>query len=133
MSKNITSYSFLFILPRMLKSSLTSLILQNRGKSSVYPEVDFCECWWQSYNLCCKCYNLSQYCIYYKPPHIYIVWLVIYPMSGNNTTLKIDFTDPRNRNFVCSFVLFLFFFFLIYWIENDTTVMKERSTYQIPS
>ena len=26
--------------------------------------------------------------------------LVIYPMSGNNVTLKIDFTDPRKRNFV---------------------------------
>ena len=22
-------------------------------------------------------------------------WLVIYPMSGNNTMMKIDFTDPR--------------------------------------
>ena len=26
--------------------------------------------------------------------------LVIYPMSGNNATLKIDFTDPRKGNFV---------------------------------
>ena len=26
--------------------------------------------------------------------------LVIYPMSGNNATLKIDFTDPRKRSFV---------------------------------
>ena len=26
--------------------------------------------------------------------------LVIDPMSGNNATLKIDFTDPRKRNFV---------------------------------
>ena len=27
-------------------------------------------------------------------------WLVIYPMSGNNATLKTDFTHPRKRNFV---------------------------------
>ena len=26
--------------------------------------------------------------------------LVIYPMPGNNATLKFDFTDPRKRNFV---------------------------------
>ena len=30
--------------------------------------------------------------------------LVIYPMSGNNATLKIDFTDPRKRSFVRSFL-----------------------------
>ena len=31
-------------------------------------------------------------------------WLVIYPMSGNNAMLKIDFTDPRKRSFVRSFL-----------------------------
>ena len=30
--------------------------------------------------------------------------LVIYPMSGNNAMLKIDFTDPRKRSFVRSFL-----------------------------
>ena len=30
--------------------------------------------------------------------------LVIYPMSGNNGTLKIDFADLRNRNLVRSLV-----------------------------
>ena len=31
-------------------------------------------------------------------------WLVIYLMSGNNATLKFDFTDPRIRNFLKSFL-----------------------------
>ena len=30
--------------------------------------------------------------------------LVIYPMSGNNATLKVDFTDPKKRSFVRSFL-----------------------------
>ena len=31
---------------------------------------------------------------------VYSPRLVIYPMSGNNPTLKIEFTDPRKRNFL---------------------------------
>ena len=33
--------------------------------------------------------------------------LVIYPLSGNNATLKIDFTDPGKRNFVCNLLYLL--------------------------
>ena len=48
--------------------------------------------------------------------------LVIYPMLGNNATLKIDFTDPRNRDFVRSLFDML--------MRNDTLVI-ELSTYQV--
>ena len=49
--------------------------------------------------------------------------LVIYPMSGNNVTLKIDFTDPRKRNFVRNL-------FFTGWIGNDTPAINESLTYQ---
>ena len=37
-------------------------------------------------------------------PSFCLLWLVIYHMSGNNATLKIDFADPRKRSFVRSFL-----------------------------
>ena len=46
------------------------------------------------------------------------VRLVIYPMSRNNTSLKINFTGLRNE-ISCAV------FFDIYWIGNDTPVCYE--------
>ena len=42
-------------------------------------------------------------------------------MSGNNATLKIDYTDLTEKMNV----------FLIYWNRKYTPVMNELSTYQI--
>ena len=43
-------------------------------------------------------------------------------MSGNNATLKIDFTDPK-KEISCAI-------FFIYWIGNDTPAINKSLTYQ---
>ena len=47
--------------------------------------------------------------------------LLIHPMCENNATLKIDFTDPRKRNFKI---------FFICWIGNDTPATNKGLTSQ---
>ena len=68
------------------------------------------------------CYQDQQKFEQHSIPIQVIVRLMIYPMSGNNATLKIHFTDPRKRNFVR--------IFFIYWIENNTSAMNKSLTYQ---
>ena len=68
------------------------------------------------------CYQDKQKFEQHSIPIQVIVRLMIYPMSGNNATLKIHFTDPRKRNFVR--------IFFIYWIENNTPAMNKSLTYQ---
>ena len=59
----------------------------------------------------------------YQPP----MWLVIYPMSRNNPTLKIDFTDLTEKMKYCA----PFFFYILNAIWYICRVMNEHSTYEI--
>ena len=51
-----------------------------------------------------------------------IYCLVIYPMSGNNATLRIDFTDFDSTD--STEKIKFRSVFLVYWIGNDATVVK---------
>lgn len=86
-----------------------------------YPWPDICKMYHRIQilqSLLFDCCRLTSTLLF----HIFVQqrlfrWLVIYPMSGSNATMKIDFTTWENE-FSCTVSL-------IYWIGNDTPICYE--------